>query len=522
MPVERPQPLEQRVRLLRDLLEALSEGVSVVGLNGKIRYANRAMRESLGLETERVDTVFDALARLFPEPVDATRAARHWAEYLQRGQAAEHTARIQRPDGQQRHLSFRLSPLGEDGVLLRAVDVTREHEEREARNFLEEQLLQAQKMEAVGTLAGGVAHDMNNILGVIMGFGSVLQQSDVGGSTRVKCINGILAAARRGRDLTGNLLGFARKGSFTSSRVQVNDLVREVRDLLSGTTPKGIRITLQLSPDLVEVDGDPSQLHQALFNICLNAVEAIGERGEVSISTANHSIPGDSLESWANITPGRFARITVTDDGPGMDRQTISRAFEPFFTTKPKGRGTGLGLSMVYGTVMHHKGDIRISSRPDEGTRVTLLLPEAASKEQFAYLPPACRAEPRISAPAGVLLVDDEELVLQSGKVLLETLGHKVWLASGGNEAIQHFRHHQSSVDLVILDLLMPDLDGADTFRLLKRIRSNVKVLLCSGYPKEREVEALVAEGATGFIRKPFELDRLAREINRVMVEQPV
>ena len=513
---ERRAHAERWVDRFKAMLDLQDEGVTLVALDGRIRYANRAMRRLLGYETVLFDTIFDGFQKLFPDPEDMARAAAAWAEDIQRGEAANRTFHITRGDGAQRWLAFSLSSMPEEGFVLRARDVTREKEAADAQAELEAQLLQAQKMDAVGTLAGGVAHDMNNVLGVILGFASVLKQSDAGGASRAKCVDGILSAARRGRDLTSNLLGFARKGSFRKEAFDLNQAASEVQDILGRTAPKAVRIELELQESLCTIEADASQITHALMNLCLNAVEAMPEGGELRIQTRAVDLATEDYGSWVHVVPGRYVELVVQDSGAGMDPNTLSHAFDPFFTTKPKGRGTGLGLSMVYGTVRHHHGDIRLESAPGQGTRVTLLLPEAPPQTPAAERE-VRSSDPALSIPARVLLVDDERLMLQAGKVLLESLGHQVALAEGGAEAVERFCARPEAFDVVILDMIMPEMDGPAVFERLQEARPNVRVLLASGYPRGHRVEQLITAGAAGFLRKPFEMDTLAAEINRLM-----
>jgi len=509
------------VELFKTLLSAQSEGVAVVGDSGRIRYANDAMFDLLGYDEQDFDDIYEAFTQLFPDPYDKAFAAACWAEDIQGGSDEERTFEVRRGDGKRRWLAFRVCTLGDQGVALRARDVTHQKREADVRAELEEQLLQAQKMEAVGTLAGGVAHDMNNVLGVIMGFASVLQQAsgDGGKPQQSKCVEGILAAARRGRDLTSNLLGFARKGSFRKERFSLNKAAREVQSLLRRTAPKSIGLELDLDEALVEVDADAGQLSQALMNLCLNGLEAMPSGGTLAIRTRTRKMSVRDSDSWINITPGPYAELVVQDEGTGMDRRSLRHAFEPFFTTKPKGQGTGLGLSMVYGTVMNHGGDIRVDSRPGQGTRVTILLPKACGNRATPE-PRERPSDPSLRIPARVLLVDDERLMLQAGKVLLESLEHRVQVASSGEEALGRVQQTPQAYDVVILDMAMPRMDGAETFEALRAVRPDLPVLLCSGYPRGARVEELISAGAGGFLRKPFEMDHLADEIDRLMRDQ--
>ncbi len=393
-------------------------------------------------------------------------------------------------------------------------DITEMRESAEQKLALETQLQQSQKMEAIGSLAGGVAHDINNILAAIMGAASALEDETEREDHRFDDIESILAACRKGTRLTRDLLGFARRGKYNRERVALNDIVNTVINLLKHTISKKIAIKSSPAPDLRFVEGDASQIEHALMNICINSSDAMQNGGELSISTRNTELDGSAKGSLM-LPPGPYVELCVTDTGAGMDRDTLSRVFEPFFTTKPKGKGTGLGLSMVYGTVENHGGTVHVDSKPTVGTSVTMMLPATE------YKPPTGIGKrssiPPIVAPAGnVLLIDDERMILKATKRLLVKLGFTVFLAESGRSAIDLYRKKGDQISLVILDLMMPGMDGSEIFNALYELDPQVKVLLCSGYSKNEEVKRLLAKGARGFLPKPFDYDLLSREIAKI------
>ena len=393
----------------------------------------------------------------------------------------------------------------------------RANEEERAR--LEMQVREAQKMEAIGRLAGGVAHDMNNVLGAIMGFASALEAETSPSGKWYQDVAGILKACRKGRDLTRDLLGFARKGKYVLENVSFNDLVEDVINILNRLASKKVEFYTDLEGDVDPVMGDFGQLNHALMNICLNAVDAVEAnpdgRGTVYIRTRTVSLDRLDCEDFQDLNPGRYAVIEVCDNGIGMSRETLQHAFEPFFTTKPQGKGTGLGLSMVYGTVKNHSGAITLDSNRDKGTAVRLYIPVAQKVDKPA-LSKAPSTTPIKVRNGTVLLVDDEPMVRNSGKRLLDRLGYQVLLARNGEEAITTYRENRSDIWLVVLDLIMPMMDGEETFVKLQEIDPSVRVLLSSGYSKEEKADALLSKGAAGFLQKPFDLKTLMRELDRI------
>jgi len=386
-------------------------------------------------------------------------------------------------------------------------DLVRAEAERET---LELHLRQAQKMEAVGTLAGGVAHDMNNVLGAIVGLASATLTDDgLGAATRTD-LERLLRAAERGAELTRNLLGFARKGKFRREPVDVAALLTRVADLLRRTVSKQVTITVDAADGLPPVLGDQNQLSHATMNLCLNAIDAMEGVGRLALTADLVSVTADEARQHPDLEAGSYVQVTVRDSGRGMDEQTRARAFEPFFTTKPPGRGTGLGLSMVYGTARGHGGAVLIDSAPGEGTAIRLHLPIPSGGDDRILVPrptPAAvrRVEPGAGHQLGVLVVDDEPDVRRSTERLLQTLGHRVIPAESGDQALQIYRSTESEgIDVVLLDMIMPGLDGEQTFHRLREIDPSVRVIVCSGFSRNERVEAMCRDGAAGFLEKPF------------------
>jgi signal transduction histidine kinase/ActR/RegA family two-component response regulator len=386
-------------------------------------------------------------------------------------------------------------------------------EAQERQKKLEMQLQQSQKMEAIGTLAGGVAHDMNNILGIIMSSASLLGQSVPKGDARMDDIDNILSACRRGRDLTRNLLGFARKGTYVKDIIDLNEVVEQSKKLLGPIINKNIQIVTKLDGALYQIYGDRSQIEQTLMNICINAAEAISTAGTITISTRNCGNMDAAAMEEHGLYSGDYAVIEVRDTGCGIDAETLRHVFEPFFTTKQPGRGTGLGLSMAYGTVKNHGGGIEIKSSVGQGTALTIMLPALVS-EQRVKVQRRISAIPPPAAGKNILLVDDEPLIRSSTKRLLQSLGYNVMIAESGEKAIQMYREAKGRISLVILDFVMPGMDGAETFVHLKELNPNAKIVISSGYSRDGNIETLLEKGAVGFLQKPFDVEQISEVLS--------
>jgi PAS domain S-box-containing protein len=473
------------------IFETARDGILLLDKHQRVTMMNRAARELLPLDS--AETTYHQVSTLLGD--------QDW-----RGSPEELVVVV---DGEERVLSVSQSPIerrsNELGRLVILQDVTE-------RNRMEAQLRQAQKMDAIGALAGGVAHDMNNVLGAVMAVASVIKLEAPPDGKHQDDIDEILASCRRGRDLTQNLLGFARKGKYIKKRLSLNDRVESVTELLGRTISKLVVIEADLEPCLLAVEGDPGQITHVLMNVCLNAVDAMsrGGKGTLSIRTANVELDPVDLKG-SDLRPGTYVRVEVRDSGEGMDLETRQRAFEPFFSTKPKGKGTGLGLSMVYGTVANHGGRVSLESEPDKGTTVTIDLP--ASSGEVEQISSELEPVSTNLELCTVLLVDDEEMVRAAGQRMLESLGHQVLLAEDGAQAVEIYREQGEQVGVVLLDLVMPVMDGAEAFNELQALDPQVRVLITSGHAMEEAAEALLSRGALGFLHKPYAIELLALEL---------
>ncbi len=382
---------------------------------------------------------------------------------------------------------------------------------------LEEQLHQKQKLEAIGQLAGGIAHDFNNQLAGILGYADLLSGKLGENKKLVRYCSHIISSAERAGHLTNQLLAFARKGKYLTVGTDIHKLLDETVSILKRSIDKNIIIVKEFKSDSPFTLGDPGQLQNAFLNIALNARDAMPEGGQIHIRTEDSfldSADGKSMQH--TLSSGKYLKIILTDSGKGIPKNVMDKIFEPFFTTKPQGKGTGMGLAAVYGTVKNHGGGVHIKSFPEEGTSVTIYLPahsESASKP--------LRGNKEVyekSASGTVLVVDDEHIVRDTAYEMLSTIGYKVLLAKDGESGIKVFEENRDSIDLVLLDMVMPNKGGRETFMEIQKINPNVKVLLSSGYSIDGEAQSILNLGVTGFIQKPYTTASLASRIKEALM----
>ncbi|MDP1831667.1 MAG: CHASE domain-containing protein [Geothrix sp.] len=391
------------------------------------------------------------------------------------------------------------------GAIFLADDVT---ERRQA----ERALRQAQKLESLGVLAGGIAHDFNNLLTAILGNTEVALDRIPDDPVLRHALQRIEATTQRGSDLARQLLAYAGKGHFSIKPLDLNAIILEMGDLLSVSMSKKVALRQDLQPGLPPVEADSAQFQQVVMNLVINASEAIGDRpGSVTLRTRSMSysraelsatFPGQVLE------PGPYVRMEVEDDGCGMDAETIGRIFDPFFTTKFTGRG--LGLSAMLGIVRGHRAGIRVESTPGEGTLFILLFP--ASEATVALVVP--EAEPQAPMSGTVLVVDDEGIIRDLARSALEASGFRVLEARDGLEAVEIFQAGRDTVDLVLLDMTMPRMGGADAFRLIREMHPDMRVLLTSGYTQKESLDSLTDLPPDGFLQKPFRIRELVSKVH--------
>lgn len=479
---EHPEELKACANLIR-ILDVNEASVSFFGARN---------RGELSL---RLGTYFtEAAWRVFARELSALASgANRWESEIETSDA----------QGNPRVLSLQLSVAPEnrerlDRVLVSWIDLTPLKQAEAQRRRAEEELRHAHNMESLGSLAGGIAHDMNNVLAAILGLTSTLQVKCAEDAPVAKALGIILHAANRGRDLVKGLTDFARKGLKESQPLDLNALVRREAELLQRTTLQKVEVQLDLQEDLPQVVGESNSLASALMNLCINALDAMPKGGRLRIST--------------RLQGGRVL-LQVKDSGEGMSPEVLSRALEPFFTTKPVGKGTGLGLSIVYGTVKAHGGSVDIQSQLGEGTTVTLGFPALTETTPEEAPDPVQAALP--NRALRILLVDDDDLIRASVPTLLESLGHQPEVASGGLEALRRLEAGLTP-DLVILDLSMPGMGGPQVLERIRLIHPKLPVLIATGFKTPEVDELMAAHPDIGLLMKPYALEELRTKLGQL------
>jgi two-component system, cell cycle sensor histidine kinase and response regulator CckA len=397
------------------------------------------------------------------------------------------------------------------GIYGIARDISERRRIEEEKRILENQFQQAQKLESIGTLAGGIAHDFNNLLMAIQGNASLILFNVDDGHPYYERLRNIEKLVDSGSRLTAQLLGYARKGKYEVKPLDLNHLAKYVSDTF-GRTRKNVTVHHSLDPGLFSIEADSGQIEQVLMNLFVNASDAMPNGGNLYLETANTTHENLRGKLY-NPRPGSYVLLSVRDTGHGIDESIIERIFEPFFTTKEIGRGTGLGLASTYGIVKGHDGFIDVESKMGEGTIFRIYLPASGKKveetgqsnEQFQ------------KGGETVLLIDDEEIIIDVGRSLLEAIGYKVFTAMGGKEALEIYSTKKDEIDIVLLDIVMPGIGGGELFDRLKKINPNIKILLHSGYAIEGEAESLMNRGCDGFIQKPFKVKDLSINLRKIL-----
>jgi len=391
------------------------------------------------------------------------------------------------------------------------------------RERLHEELLQAQKMESIGTLAGGIAHDFNNLLNVILGYASLLEQSAT--SNQISAgVDVIKETVTRGSSLVRQLLAVARKSETQFERTEINGLLQGLQALLQETFPKTIDVFVRLEPNLPALMADPNQIHQAMLNLCLNSRDAMPEGGELLLKTG--TISGiDLRQHFQEARQAQYVRISVTDTGHGLDKAIKNRVFEPFFTTKSQGQGSGLGLSVVYGIVTNHNGFIDMASEPGHGTTFDIYLPvpsdAAATLIHSAAGDEEKKTEQTAGSGATILFVEDETHQLNLMQKHLAAEGYRVLTAKDGAEAVETYLRHKQEIDLVVLDLGLPKLNGWEAYKMMKGADSNVKAIFATGFISP-EIEAhLETEDSSAVITKPYSPSEMGKKI-ATLLHKPI
>lgn len=502
------EELRESSENLRITLESIGDAVIATDIKGNVTRMNPIAENLTGWSIE------DAKGKALPEVFKIINAQTRKdvenpvEKALATGEIvglANHTVLIAK-DGLEHQIADSGAPIFDlrrniVGVVLVFRDITKEY-------HLQEQLNHSQRMDAVGQLAGGVAHDFNNMIGAILGASEVLSKKLT--DPKARKFHGIIVdCAERAAALVEKLLTFARKQPLASTKVDVNEVINDSVAILSNTIDKRISISLKNKAENTLVIGDPSQLESVLINLGINSSHAMPDGGQISIETANIELDSaQCTESSFDIFPGMYIQLDFRDNGEGIPPEILPNIFEPFFTTKEQGKGTGLGLSAVYGTVQQHGGSISAYSKKGEGSCFTILLP-CSSEEDLSKT-----TVKEIKKGSGrILVIDDEPAMRATAQAILEELGYEVEVAEDGEQGLDIYTKNSDFFDLVILDMVMPKMNGRDCFFGIKKVKPDAKVILSSGFTLEKDLDDLKEHGLNGFVKKPYRAALLSHAV---------
>jgi PAS domain S-box-containing protein len=500
---------EQAQMKLTKAVEHAGEAIIITDTGGAIEYVNPAFELITGYSR----------AEAIGQPVAILKSGEHSEDFYRKlwdtiRSGEVWTGRIinRKKDGTIYQEDATISPVRNSaGQILNYVAVKKDIT---LQVSLQNQLFRAQKMEAIGALAGGVAHDFNNLLTIVLGYAQMILLDKPEQHPDHEPLQQIISAVHSGTELARRLLTFGRKTETKPQPVDLNREVHRMRRLLNRTFPKSIKIELQLTEDPVSILADPAQIEQVMINLAVNARDAMPEGGSLVIETKLLHLDQEYAKRHFGANPGHYALLSFSDDGHGMDKETLEHIYEPFFTTKPAGQGTGLGLAMVYGIVRKHNGYISCYSSPGRGTTFKIYIPLIYSD----VIPDTMASVP---LPRGgtetILLVDDEESVINLGSRILSLAGYKVLTASNGEEALEVYKTHKSEIAMVALDLIMPGMSGVQCLEELLKLDPKVKALIASGYAANGQAKNAIRAGAKGFVTKPFELRQILYAIREIL-----
>jgi PAS domain S-box-containing protein len=497
-----------QMMLLAAIVESSDDAVIGCTMGGLITIWNRGAERLYGYSAEEV----------MGQPT-LTNLRLHWPEELRamkKVRAGESVppfeAVRQRKDGKQIHVSVCVSPIRRpDGRVIGASAICRDISERKR---LEEQVRQAQKMEAVGQLAGGVAHDFNNLLTIISGYSDLLLSISLDERARGP-VREIQKAGERAASLTRQLLAFSRKQVLEPKVLDLNAVVTDTDKMLRRLIGEDVLLATALAPGLQPVKVDPGQIEQVILNLAVNARDAMPQGGKLTIETANMELDEGYAALHAEVKPGRYVLLAISDTGCGMNAETKARIFEPFFTTKGPGKGTGLGLATVYGIVRQSGGHVGVYSEPGQGTTFKIYLPAVEERISSGKSPGGAKPVPQ--GRETVLLVEDEEAVRKIARLVLQRHGYTVLEATNGQEAIDVGHRHGGQIGLLVTDVVMPGMGGREVATRLTALQPEIKVLYLSGYTDDAVVRHGILEAETAFLQKPFTPTTLAAKVREVL-----
>jgi two-component system cell cycle sensor histidine kinase/response regulator CckA len=496
---------EERFRILSDNSPV---GIALARPDGVFEYMNLRFTDIFGYTIEDFPDNETFLKRIFPNPSYRDLVRYFYREdlenFVKSRKVGERVVTVRTRSGADRIMHSRMVILGNGKQLMTFEDIT-------DIKKMEAELFHAQNMEAVGTLAGGIAHAFNNILMGIQGYTALMISETKADHPAYSRLKRIEKQVKSGADLTSQLLAFSTGGRYEVKPCSMNDLIDKTSNAF-GQTRKDITIHKSLETDIWAVEIDQAQIEQVLINLYVNAQQAMPSGGDLTLKTRNVTLDEAYVRNY-KVKPGNYVMLTVTDTGVGIDDRAKERIFEPFFTTREMGRGRGLGLASAYGIIRGHQGIINIYSEEGQGTTFNLFLPATEKAAVKETVPPKGLLE----GTETILFVDDEDVIIDVNREILESLGYKVVAAKSGQEALEVYRKLQAKISLIILDMIMPGMDGEATYDSLKKVNPELRVILSSGYSKNEQAKAILEKGCQAFIQKPFSISDLSMTIRQVL-----
>ncbi|MCG8632536.1 MAG: response regulator [Desulfobacterales bacterium] len=524
---ERTRELEESEQRYKAVFEYTGTAAIIIEPDDTISMVNSKFAELVGMDRGGIEGIMKWHAFVSSQDIDImanhlkTRKESpfHKDDYLQ------YEVELVNGSGRPRYVYVSLGQIpGTDRQVASLLDVTEKKRAEKRWQNLEKQLRKSQKMEAIGTLAGGIAHDLNNILSPVLGYADMIMRTSEPESRVFQRSEKIQKAALRAADLVSQVLAFNRGGAEEKRRIKLHPVAREVVKLLRGSIPSTIRIRDNVDRNCDPVLADPTQIHQVVMNLCTNAYHAMEENGgELSVGLRQTDLSPADIVAYPNLTqgPGTYLVLEVCDTGCGMTEDIMERIFDPYFTTKEEGKGTGLGLATAYSIIQACNGDIRVKSNPGKGTCFSIYIP-AVKPAEDAEVSTGIPGKELAGTGERLLVVDDDRDIAAMCKEGFEYLGYRVNAFSSSTEALAFFKAHYPDVDLVVTDQTMPEITGIELAREMLAVKAELPVILCSGYAASINQKAVAEAGIRRFVMKPVTVDALSREIQQLLNPQTV